>query len=306
MPPAVTALGDGLYQIDARMWGVPERLSCYYYDTPEPVLIECGPSSTLHHLLSALDDLGIDDVATLVVTHIHLDHAGAAGHLARMYPGSRIGVHRLGAPHLADPARLLASAARIYGEEGMSRLWGDMAPIDRARLLVLDEGDAIPLGGGRSLDVMYTPGHAKHHVVFHDAELGGMYVGDAVGVAFPHGHFVQPNTPPPDLDPPTLVAQLHRMAQRDPAFLGFAHYGVHDDPGGALAEAEARLDAWVGFVESLEALDQTAAAERLKEWVLAGYRAAGVPESVVAAYETGTFWPMQAAGIMRWLALRDS
>ena len=196
MAARITSLGDRLYQIDAMMYGVPERLACYFYDTPEPLLIECGPSATMGHLLDALDELGIDDVARIVVTHIHLDHAGAAGHLAQRYPGARVGVHRLGARHLVSPERLVASATRVYGEEGMRTLWGPMEPIDESRLLVLDEGDRIPLGDGRTIDVLYTPGHAKHHVVFFDSDAGGLYVGDAVGLSFPHGHFVQPATPP--------------------------------------------------------------------------------------------------------------
>ncbi|MFQ5555498.1 MAG: MBL fold metallo-hydrolase [Acidimicrobiia bacterium] len=305
MGTSVSQIGDRLYLIDAMMWGVPERLACYYYDTPEPVLVECGPSLTLPHLVDALVELGIDDIATLLVTHIHLDHAGAAGHLARRYSHARIGVHERGARHLSSPGRLLASAERIYGEEGMRELWGSMLPIDEGRLLVLDEGDRVPLGGGETLDVLYTPGHAKHHVVFHDGVRGGMYVGDAVGVAFPHGHFVQPNTPPPDLDPPLLVRQLHRMAERNPTFLGFAHYGVHDDPATALMEAEDRLDEWVRFVEALGESDPDVASDRLREWTIAGYRESGVPEDVISEYASGTFWPMQATGILRWLSLRD-
>ncbi len=304
MTGTITPLGDGLYQIDAMMWDVPERLACYLYDTKEPVLVECGPSVTVHHLLDTLEELGIDDVATVVVTHIHLDHAGAAGHLAQRFPRARIGVHREGARHLIDPARLIASATRIYGEEGMATLWGGMKPIEPERLLVLDEGDKIPLGGGRVLDVMYTPGHAKHHVVFHDEQSGGMYVGDSVGISFPHGHFVQPNTPPPDLDPPLLVAQLHRMAERDPAFLGFAHYGVHDDPRDALAQAEERLDGWLSFIEGLGTLDPETAGMRLRAWTLDGYRKQGVSDAVITQYDFMTFWPMQVGGILRWLSGR--
>ena len=303
MDVRVEDLGHDLHLIDAGMHGEEERLACYLFDTPQRVLIETGPSVTLHHLTAALDHLGIDDLAAIVVTHIHLDHAGGAGHLAARYPGAKIGVHRAGAPHLVDPERLWASATRIYGEEGMRRLWGPMEPIAADRLLVLDEGDRIPLGGHRHLDVMYTPGHARHHLVFLDPETGGCFVGDAVGIAFPHGHVVQPVTPPPDLDPDLVVAQLHRMAARDPAFLGFAHFGLDPDPQRALAEAETRLRAWVEFVRGLPDDDETAWQE-LRRWVLDGYRADGCPEEMITVYDDNTFWPMQVAGIRRWLAQR--
>ncbi len=299
----VTDLGDSLYMIDAGMHGEPERLACYLFDTPERVLIECGPSNVLPHLVDALESIGVDDVATMVVTHIHLDHAGGAGHFAERYPGSTIGVHRLGLRHLADPSRLWASAERIYTPEGMQQLWGPMRPVPEDRLLTLDEGTVVPLGGGRRLEVMYTPGHARHHVVFSEDVAGGMFVGDAVGIAFPHGHMVQPVTPPPDFDATVVIEQLHRMAARQPGFVGFAHYGVASDAARVFDEAEARVGEWVDFVESVvEAAD---AGDRLRNWVLSSYRSEGMSEEDIDQYDRNTFWPMQIWGIQRWLTLRD-
>ncbi len=304
MTPTVTDLGHDLYMIDALMHEDEERLACYLFDGPQRVLIECGPSVTLHHLVDALDQLGIDDLAAIVVTHIHLDHAGGAGHLARRYPKAKIGVHAAGASHLADPKRLITSATRIYGERGMEMLWGPMEPIATDRLLVLEEGDRIPLGGGRSIRVLYTPGHAKHHVVYFEEETGGCFVGDAVGIAFPHGHIVQPVTPPPDLDPDLVTTQMKRMAGLEPGFLGLAHFGPRD-PQRTLAEAEDRLWRWVEFVERLGDMEEPAAARALREWVLAGYAAEGAPADLLAVYDKNTHWPMQVAGIHRWLRTRQ-
>ncbi len=298
-------LSDRLYLIDAGMHGEPQRLACYYFDTPEPVLVECGPSVSRGPLVAALDELGVDDLAAIVVTHIHLDHSGAAGHLAARYPGARIGVHGAGARHLVDPSRLWASATRIYGEEGMRTMWGPMEPVAEDRLLILDEGDRVPLGGGRAIEVMYTPGHASHHVAFLEEDSGGCFVGDAVGIVFPHGHVVQPNSPPPEFDPHLITVQLRRMARRDPRFLGFAHFGEHTDPGRALAEAEERLWDWVRFAETLPADDLDAAARLLREWVLAGYRAEGHDDAMLATYDVNTYWPMHVTGIQRWLAQRE-
>ncbi len=303
MEITTTDLGEGLYLIDAGMHDDPGRLACYLFDTPERLLIECGPSVTLGNLTDALDALGIDDLATILVTHIHLDHAGGAGHLAARYPAARIGVHRNGARHLVDPTRLWASAERIYGEEGMRTLWGPMEPIASDRLLVLDEGDRVPLGGGREVEVMYTPGHARHHVVYLEERSGGCFVGDAVGIAFPHGHFVQPISPPPDFDPHLVAVQLRRMAAREPAFLGFAHFGPDAAPGATLAAAEDKLWQWVRFVETLEGDDEVAGG-RLRHWVLDGYRSDGHDEETIATYDRNTYWPMQVAGIRRWLARR--
>jgi glyoxylase-like metal-dependent hydrolase (beta-lactamase superfamily II) len=290
--------------IDAGMHGESERLACYLFDTPKRVLIECGPSNVLGNLEAALGSIGVDAVSAMVVTHIHLDHAGGAGHFAARFPGASIGVHTKGARHLADPTRLWASAERIYTPEGMQRLWGPMEPVPEERLLLLDEGSRIDLGGGRHLDVMYTPGHAKHHIVFSEEVSGGMFVGDSVGIAFPHGHMVQPVTPPPDFSEPMVVEQLRRMAARQPGFVGFAHYGVATDVARVFEEAETRLGEWVEFVEGLDAASDPA--ERMRAWVLDRYRAEGISEAAIDQYDRNTFWPMQVSGIERWLTKRES
>jgi len=300
MDVSVADLGHDLYLIDTGMHDQPERLACYLFDTPERVLIECGPSRSIGHLFRALDHLSIDDVATLAVTHVHLDHAGGAGHFAARFPNARVAVHHAGARHLASPERLWASATRIWGEDGMAALWGPMEPVARDRMVVLEEGSRIPLGGGRSIEVLDTPGHARHHVVYLEEQTGGAFVGDAVGIAFPHGHMVQPVTPPPDFDPGLVATQLHRLAGRDPQFLGFAHFGPDRDPQDSLAEAERRLWEWVEWVRHAGGEPDTLH-EALRDWVLDGYRAAGVDEDTIAVYDANTFWPMQTAGIRRWL-----
>lgn len=300
---SVTDLGHDLYLIDAYMHDEAERLSCYLFDTPTRVLIECGPSRSIDHLYVALDHIGVDDLAVMAVTHIHLDHAGGAGHFAQRYPSTRIGVHAAGARHLSSPERLWESAERIYSPQGMLDLWGPMEPVDRERLLVLDDGDTIPLGNGRTLEVMYTPGHAKHHIVFFEAETGACFVGDSVGLAFPHGHMVQPVTPPPDFDPHLVTGQLRRIADRRPAFLGFAHFGPDLLAQERLTEAEERLWEWVEWVQRAAVADEDLG-DAMRGWVLEGYQKAGYSDDVIAQYDKNTFWPMQAAGIERWLSLQ--
>jgi glyoxylase-like metal-dependent hydrolase (beta-lactamase superfamily II) len=305
MDVSVTDLGHDLYLIDAGMHDEPERLACYLFDTPERVLIECGPSRSIGHLFAALDHLGIDDVAALAVTHVHLDHAGGAGHFAARFPRARIAVHSRGGRHLASPGRLWASATRVWGERGMEELWGPMEPVPEDRLVLLDEGHRLPLGKGRSVEVLATPGHASHHVVYLEEETGAAFVGDAVGIAFPHGHMVQPVTPPPDFDPELVTHHLHRLAERAPAFLGFAHFGPDRDPQASLVQAEERLWEWVEWVRSA-AGDPESLTEALRRTVLEGYRAEGFDEETIERYDRATFWPMQVTGILRWLEQRQA
>jgi glyoxylase-like metal-dependent hydrolase (beta-lactamase superfamily II) len=181
-----------------------------------------------------------------------------------------------------------------------------MVPIDPDRLLVLDDGDRIPLGGGRSLEALYTPGHAKHHITYYDESNGAMFVGDALGLCYPHGHAVQPVTPPPDFDPVKATEQMHRMRAYDPAFLGFAHFGPTYEVADALDESEERLWEWVRFVEGIEEDDDETATRKLREWTLERYRSEGYSEEEILIYDRATFWPMQAIGIRRWLAEHES
>jgi glyoxylase-like metal-dependent hydrolase (beta-lactamase superfamily II) len=299
-------IGDHLYAIDAWMEGQPERLACYLFDTPERVLVEVGPSATLGHLIAALEELGVDDLAAFVVTHIHLDHAGGAGQMARRYPNAKVGVHTRGAKHLADPTRLWLSAVGVFGEQWLTTQWGPLEPVDTDRLMILDEADTIPLGGGRILDVMYTPGHAWHHIVFHDSETGGMFVGDSLGLCYPHGHFVQAVTPPPGFEPHEQVRQIHRMAERGPSFLGFAHFGPEYDVDAKLAEAEHRLDAWVHFIESIDGVDDDDAAVQLRRFTRDRYLSEGRASADIEHYAATTNWVMQVEGIRRWLAARPT
>lgn len=298
---SIDKLSDGLYAIDAWMEEHPQRLACYLFDGPERVLVEVGPSATLHHLTAALEEMGINDLSTIVVTHIHIDHAGGAGQIARDFPNARIGVHSRGARHLANPDRLWNSAVQVFGEEWLTSNWGPMVPIDEDRLLVLDDGDLIPLGGGRTLEALYTPGHAKHHITYYDETTGGMFVGDSLGLCYPHGHVVQPVTPPPDFDPVMATEQMQRMGALEPSFLGFAHFGPTYEVADALGQSEERLWEWVRFVEGLAKLDDDTAAEELRSWNIERYRADGHSEEEIRIYDRATFWPMQARGIRHWM-----
>lgn len=298
----VTVLADQLYLIDAHMEGMRGRLSCYLYDTREPLLVDAGPSTSFSHLRSLLDHLGIDNLATVLVSHIHIDHAGGAGHFAEAYPGVKIAVHAVGAPHLARPERLWSSAARIYGEAELRVMWGEMRPVSPDRIVELTEGDTVSIGDGASVRVLDTPGHAKHHVTVFDPDRGAMFVGDTAGLCYPHGHAIQPNTPPPDFDPHLMTGSIRRMAALDPAFVGFAHFGPRHDAAEALDESERRVWEWVSFLETLGELPDDDASARLREETLRRYAEAGAGQAQLKFYELAAGrWDMHVTGVRRWL-----
>jgi len=220
-------------------------------DGSEPLLIETGSQTSVQAMLTALAalDVGPGDLAGIAVTHIHLDHAGGVGDLAGAFPKSKIYVHEKGARHLADPSRLVASAARVYGPL-LDNLYGRLEPTPADRIHVLSDGEGLRVGPGRTLMVIESPGHAKHHVGFHDSESGIVFVGDAAGVLLPDAGVLRPATPPADFDLDLAIASLHRFAARSPSGLALAHFGLVSDPDRILGEAELTLRRWAEVAES--------------------------------------------------------
>jgi glyoxylase-like metal-dependent hydrolase (beta-lactamase superfamily II) len=187
-------------------------------------IVDPGPESRIETLLEGVSE----EPRALLLTHIHLDHAGGAGALVERFPQLEVWVHAKGAPHLVDPAKLLASAERIYGER-MGPLWGRVVPVPERNVRVLEGGETVRVAG-RELAVEYTPGHASHHVVYFDGSDGTAYVGDVAGVRIPPSDLVQPPTPPPDIDVPAWMRSIDLVADRDPRFLALTHFGFVDDP----------------------------------------------------------------------------
>jgi glyoxylase-like metal-dependent hydrolase (beta-lactamase superfamily II) len=194
-------------------------------------LVDPGPASTLPTLRATLAAGGISmaDVTAVLLTHIHLDHAGATGTLVREQPGLRVFVHERGAPHMASPERLVASATRLYGD-AMDRLWGPVLPVPAASMTILSGGERIA-AGGRIFDVEYTPGHASHHVSFFDRDSGVALVGDTAGVKLTPDGFVLPPTPPPDVDLEAWRDSLVRIERWRPETLFLTHFGPSAFPG---------------------------------------------------------------------------
>ncbi|MDR7414886.1 MAG: MBL fold metallo-hydrolase [Armatimonadota bacterium] len=239
--PRTQVVERGVVLLDLELGGTPQVLGAYLLLDGEPALVEVGPSSCLGALEAGLAEhgLAVSDLRAVVVTHIHLDHAGAAGVLARRNPHLRVYVHPVGAPHLAHPERLVRSAHRLYGDL-LEALWGEVAPVPPDRIVAVQDGERIRVGG-RMLRVLNTPGHANHHHVFLDERTGLMFTGDAAGVCLPGCSVVRPPTPPPELDLEVWDRTLDRMREIAPRCLALTHFGVRDDPETVLEEMRRRL-----------------------------------------------------------------
>jgi glyoxylase-like metal-dependent hydrolase (beta-lactamase superfamily II) len=222
----VPPLATGLDFVDLNFLGRPEIIATGILHGPAGVaLVDPGPATTLDNLTTALTRKGIrfEDVRQLLLTHIHLDHAGAAGAIVERFPHVDVVVHGRGAPHLVDPSRLLASAGRLYGED-MDRLWGEVKPVPQARLTIVEGGETLVVAG-REVRVAYTPGHASHHVSYFDTAAGVAFVGDTAGIRRGSGSYVMPPTPPPDIDLESWRESESKILAWDPDTLFLTHFG---------------------------------------------------------------------------------
>jgi glyoxylase-like metal-dependent hydrolase (beta-lactamase superfamily II) len=297
-----TLIGPGVHQIDTLLGGWDNVTAGYLIEGPEPVLVETGSQSSVPTLLAALADLGVGpaDLAGVVVTHIHLDHAGGVGDVARAFPNATVYVHEKGARHLADPSRLVDSAARVYGAL-LDSLYGRLDPTPKERLHVLEDGEAIRVSPTRVLTTVDSPGHAKHHLGLHDSESGLLFVGDAVGVRLPDSGVLRPSTPPPDFDLDQALHSLQKFAARRPVGIALAHYGLVPNPDTVLDEAADTLQRWAAVAEQAWREDRDIAAALDEAF---GAELTDVAEADREKLETLNGVHSNAAGFRRWLDTR--
>ncbi len=264
-------------------------------------IVDPGPASTIPALQSGLRAAGIalEDVRALLATHVHLDHAGACGSWVRQNPKIRVYVHERGAPHMIDPSRLVASAARIFGDQ-MDSLWGEVAPVPLENLQVLAGGERID-PGGRRLQVAYTPGHASHHVSYYDTMSGIAFIGDAGGAKIRDGAMVLPATPPPDIDLDALRSSYKTLLEWEPERLFVTHFGPVTGVEEHGANFEEILAACAERVrQSLQdEHDDTTRSELFSAWVGAELRRKMNEEDAVA-YEHGAPPAMSWFGLARY------
>jgi len=301
--PTLFDEGAGVTRVDLRWRGMPGQIASYLLsDGGALAVVEPGPGRTLPTLLAALERLGHVPryVTHNLVTHVHLDHAGAAGELATLAPGASVYVHPLGARHLVDPTRLFGSAQRIYGDR-MEELWGSMLPLPQERLRVLTDEARVTIGG-RTLVALDTPGHAVHHHAFFDPDERVVFGGDVTGIRLSGAAYVRPPTPPPDIDVARWLASIARIRALRPDRVLPTHFGGVADAGWHLDQLEARLRDWAAWAEERVAAGDDLAA-------MSGALAAKAHAEVVSAlgseaaaidYEEAVPSPMLAAGLHRW------
>ncbi len=298
------SIADGVIEIDTLLGGWQEVTAGYLLTGDAPVLVETGSQSSVPVLLDALEELGLGprELAGVVVTHIHLDHAGGVGDVAKAFPAATVYVHAKGARHLADPTRLVDSASRVYGPL-LDSLYGRLEPTPSERLHVLEDGEAVEISPGRALTAIDSPGHAKHHLGLHDSQSGYLFCGDAVGVRLPDAGVLRPSTPPPDFDLELALGSLARFAARAPSGLCLAHYGlVPVDPVDLLAEASDTLRAWAGEAERAWKAGGDIAAALAAKFTEPG---GGVTDPAAREkMETLNGIHSNAAGFRRWLETR--
>lgn len=311
----MTALAPGLSYVDLHFLGRPGVIGTGVLQGADGVaLVDPGPSTTLPALRKALDARGVApaDVRAILITHIHLDHAGATGTLCALYPDARVFVHARGAPHLVDPSKLLASAGRLYGED-MNRLWGAVEPVPSERVEPLHVGDA---GQPEALDlrvashdvqVAWTPGHAWHHVSYFLPDARLAFVGDTAGLCRQGSGVVLPATPPPDVELDAWRASTDRILAWNPDTVFLTHFGPHRSPRVHFQDLWRRMDDWSRRVRAqvaagTPAADAAAAFMGEVDRELAGR----VGRTEADAYAAAGRFDFSWTGLARYWAKRDS
>ena len=292
-------IARGISYGDLMFLGRPKIIATAVLQSPAGVaLVDPGPSTCLDTLRGMLDDQGIaiGDVRTVLLTHIHLDHAGATGTLARDNPDIQVYVHERGAPHMVDPTKLLSSASRLYGSD-MDRLWGEFLPVPQDNVQILSGGERISVAD-RDFEVAYTPGHASHHVSFFDRSSGVAFVGDTAGIRTGADLFVLPPTPPPDIDIDAWKASAALIDRWQAETLFITHFGPHGEPASHLAALVEHLDGFAALAKAVIERD-VADEERVDLFTAEArrYLQRQLPDTTAALYD-------QAAPLWQcWLGL---
>lgn len=300
----ITDLGGDVYEIDTKMAGYTGITAGYLILGDRPCLVETGTSTSAPVVRDALAALGVgpQDLATVVVTHIHLDHAGGVGDMAQYFPSAQIVVHEKGARHLADPSRLMASARMVWGDR-LDTLFGELSPTEAERIVALGDTGAIDLGNGRTLSSHYSPGHAKHHVGLVDSATGDLYVGDAAGVYLPETGDLRPATPPPDFDLQTALNSIALFEALGPQRLLFSHYGPVAAVQETLERSAEELRIWVDLTKQAhaEGMDLDHAVAMVRDRTKDRYAALKADDEIAEQFELLSGAPSNVAGILHWL-----
>jgi glyoxylase-like metal-dependent hydrolase (beta-lactamase superfamily II) len=301
MKQDVIKFDSEIYQIDVFMENKSGRMSCYYIDSSNPILVEVGPSNSFPYLISSLESLGIREVKRSAMTHLHLDHIGGIGHLVEKYKEHFVYVHELGIKHLPNPEKLWKAVSDVYTEEWLSTNWGEIKPTPIKNIHSLQDKELIDLGNGRKLEAIYGPGHAKHHYTFYDEYSKTLFMGDTLGLIYPHGDFVQPNLPPPDFNKELLFKTLDDLKKLDLKYLGLAHFGMHANPYKLIENAKKNIEEWLIFSKNLNDMSDKTATESIRSWVRGNYEFLNIDENTIDNYIQNANFQMQIQGMRNYL-----
>ena len=301
MKQDVIKFDNEIYQIDVFMENKSGRMSCYYIDSSNPMLVEVGPSNSFPYLISSLESLGISEVKRSAMTHLHLDHIGGIGHLVEKYKEHFVYIHELGIRHLPNPEKLWKAVSDVYTEEWLSTNWGEIKPTPIKNIHSLQDKELIDLGNGRKLEAIYGPGHAKHHYTFYDEYSKTLFMGDTLGLIYPHGDFVQPNLPPPDFNKELLFNTLDDLKKLDLKYLALAHFGMHGNPYKLIENAKENIEEWLIFSNNLNDMSDKTATESIRSWVRGNYEFLNIDENTINNYIQNANFQMQIQGMRNYL-----
>ena len=241
-----TKVAERVYLLDSYAMGQKGTVGAYVVKGPKVALIDCGYASSFTSVLAGLAEIGVmpSEVRYVIPTHVHLDHAGAAGALLKEMPNAEVVAHERGVPHLVDPTRLIESASRVFGKE-VVELYGRPDPIPAGRVTAVGEESTIDLGGGLTANLILSPGHAPHQVSVLLEKEGVLITADAVGIVYPGMGTLIPTTPPPSFRPGELVSSVSKLRQTTPGSLLVPHFGVREDVGVVFDQTTRKVEAWV-------------------------------------------------------------
>ena len=298
----VREVAENIYMIDEVLYSIPKRGSVYLIDEEKKALIDTGPTTSAHIVLDGIRKAGVkpEDIDYIVVTHIHLDHAGGVGFLQRGMPKARVMVHPRGVRHLVNPEKLIRSVIEHQGEEGMARD-GEVLPVDEHRVEAVSEEDVLKLGAKQSLKFIYAPGHVPHHICIYESRNGGIFVGDSVGIRVDGTEILMPSTVPPQFDLELYINTLHKLEKLNATRMYFSHFSMSDKAQENLESNIDELKVW-GDIVARAAADNSldSAEEKLIAHTLVQLDPIRKKMKALYEYLARVSIPMDAAGYMKY------
>ncbi|MFH1003792.1 MAG: MBL fold metallo-hydrolase [Chloroflexota bacterium] len=298
---AISEVAPGIYMMDDGLYAMPGFGSVYLLNEAKKALVESGPAVSAGAVLAGIREIGLrpDEIDYIIVTHVHLDHAGGAGTLAREMPRATVVAHHRGAKHLIDPSRLVNSSTETRGKESVAH-YGEVLPIAADRVHGVHDGERLRLGDGQELEFIDAPGHAFHELCIHESRNGGIFTGDAAGIYLVDGAVLLPTHPPPSFNLEAAVSTLERLIARQPSRIYFSHFGMGEPGEAVLQRAKSQLLAWAGVAAEAIKADSIEAAvasmvDRLRP-ELAPIR----DKTLLYRYMSGQSLPLTARGLLKY------